>query len=195
MRVFLVGLPGAGKSSWGNMLAAALALPFSDLDELIRRRYGMEAGRMIETCGEAAFRLRESAELLRWIDRNPTGVLATGGGTPIHRAGMALMNAYGFTVWLELGREAWLGRLESLVDRPLLRDGFGRVDAERANLVFDRRQPVYRQARWRIAAAAPPFSADQVQHAADEVKQKADQAADQRAIDADVLQVLADLEF
>ncbi len=40
MRVFLVGPPGAGKSTVGRHLASALGAAFYDLDEVIDARAG-----------------------------------------------------------------------------------------------------------------------------------------------------------
>ena len=78
-RVYLIGLPGSGKTTLGRRLAAELGWPFVDLDEAIEQ----EAGRLIADIfgmeGEAGFREREAATLRRVGLQTPL-VLATGGG-------------------------------------------------------------------------------------------------------------------
>ncbi|HNP77326.1 MAG TPA: shikimate kinase, partial [Cyclobacteriaceae bacterium] len=41
MKIFLIGLPGSGKSTVGRQLALKMALPFVDLDDEIERSEGM----------------------------------------------------------------------------------------------------------------------------------------------------------
>lgn len=205
MRVFLVGLPGAGKSTLGKALAAALDLPFTDQDELLRLQYGLTARRMLETLGEAAFRLREAAELLKWISRNDSGVMATGGGSPAHFAGMSVMRAVGFVVWLDLSCEAWLKRIASLRDRPLLWQDDGKLDLAFANCLYEARRPGYSLAQIRVNADSLPEplelaktlrrSAEQMQRVADEMQYQTNQSAHQGAIDSDILEVFANLKF
>ena len=61
MRVFLVGPPGAGKSTVGRHLAAQLQASFFDLDEVIQERAGADIPWIFDVEGELGFRNRESA--------------------------------------------------------------------------------------------------------------------------------------
>ena len=74
-----MGLPGAGKSTVGPLVAAALGARWSDLDDLIVA----EAGRTIPAIwaeeGEAGFRLRERAAMAAALADGPQ-VIAAGGG-------------------------------------------------------------------------------------------------------------------
>ncbi|HEX9301460.1 MAG TPA: shikimate kinase, partial [Casimicrobiaceae bacterium] len=80
--LFLVGLPGAGKSTLGRSLARRLGMPFVDADTELERRLGVTIPTIFEIEGEAAFRDREEASLAELVVR--TGiVLATGGGAVI----------------------------------------------------------------------------------------------------------------
>jgi shikimate kinase len=59
MRVFLVGPPGAGKSTVGRHLAAQLQASFFDLDEVIQERAGADIPWIFDVEGESGFRDRE----------------------------------------------------------------------------------------------------------------------------------------
>ena len=74
MRVFLVGPPGAGKSTVGRHLASYLQAAFFDLDEVIQERAGADIPWIFDVEGESGFRDRESAVLgcARLLDRRRT---------------------------------------------------------------------------------------------------------------------------
>ena len=77
--VFLIGMMGAGKSTVGRLLAAALGYSFIDCDAELERRSGVRVATMFELEGESGFRDRESA-LLQELTLRHGVVLATGGG-------------------------------------------------------------------------------------------------------------------
>ena len=52
MRVFLVGPPGAGKSTVGRHLASTLGAAFYDLDEVIEARAGADIPWIFDVEGE-----------------------------------------------------------------------------------------------------------------------------------------------
>ena len=79
MRVFLVGPPGAGKSTVGRHLAAHLQATFFDLDEVIQERAGADIPWIFDVEGESGFRDRESAVVNDFASRDNV-VIATGGG-------------------------------------------------------------------------------------------------------------------
>lgn len=123
MHLFLIGLPGSGKTTLGRRLAAHYGREFVDLDEVV----GQEAGRSIPEIfaaeGEASFRAREAAALTRLIQRPQPLVVATGGGTPCFHHNMALLRKTGFVLWLavplpELARR--LAATGQAAARPLL---------------------------------------------------------------------------
>src|SRR5690606_9634521 len=59
-RVLLVGIPGAGKSTVGRELAAALDWDFLDVDAELVRRTGLSVAGYFEQHGEPAFRAEEA---------------------------------------------------------------------------------------------------------------------------------------
>lgn len=77
--VVLVGLPGAGKSTVGPILAAALGWPFHDLDEAIVRREGRSITEIFSESGEPFFRDLETMISRELLAGSPS-VISTGGG-------------------------------------------------------------------------------------------------------------------
>lgn len=75
----LVGLPGAGKSTVGRLLAGMLDCPFLDLDREIERTTGRTIARIFEEEGEDSFRELERRLTLELAGR-PGMILAPGGG-------------------------------------------------------------------------------------------------------------------
>ena len=61
--IYLVGFMGSGKSTIGPRLAAALAVPFVDLDDDIEAAAGRTIADVFSNDGEAAFRDAEHAAL------------------------------------------------------------------------------------------------------------------------------------
>ena len=61
--LYLVGLPGAGKSTLGRQLARRLSKTFVDADAELERKLGVTIPTIFEIEGEASFRDREEAVL------------------------------------------------------------------------------------------------------------------------------------
>ena len=57
--VLLVGLPGSGKSTVGELVAEALPAPLLDIDTLLVRQMGMPIAQIFGMVGEAGFRRME----------------------------------------------------------------------------------------------------------------------------------------
>lgn len=97
--IVLSGFMGAGKSTVGPRLAAALGMNFVDLDAEIVRRAGRSIAELFRTEGEAAFRSRESEALRDVLGGAPT-VVAVGGGAMLSAAHRALVRAQGVLITL-----------------------------------------------------------------------------------------------
>jgi len=72
MKIFLLGLPGSGKTTLGKELAAALEIPFVDLDTEIEKREGMRIKDIFKKRKEEYFRKVESLELASGVSRAAT---------------------------------------------------------------------------------------------------------------------------
>lgn len=120
--LLLVGLSGAGKTTVGRLVAAALGAPFVDLDEAVARRAGRTIAAVFEAEGEAAFRALESACAEDALAGSPA-VVAAGGGYFDDPANRLAASVGALTVYLEVEPSAAASRLGGSGGRPLLAEG------------------------------------------------------------------------
>lgn len=122
MRIFLIGMMGAGKTTTGEQLAEELRVPFVDLDEFIEKREQKTIAQIFEQEGPDKFREKERAALEVVVHEFDEVVVATGGGTPCFYDNMAFINKYGRSVFLDVTEEEILNRLKATdrATRPLL---------------------------------------------------------------------------
>ncbi len=122
--IFLYGPPASGKTTLGQRLAAALDLPFIDLDELIEEQSGQRIPDLFAAEGEAGFRQREAAALTLAVGGqagSPAAVIALGGGALLRPENRALAEAAGRVVCLQAAYATILQRLpKGDGGRPLL---------------------------------------------------------------------------
>ena len=148
MKLFIIGLPGSGKSTLGKKLAKRLSLPLLDLDEVIERETNQPIREIFRQHGEESFRKLEQHALHQVIEEHTSFVLATGGGAPCFHNNMELMNQAGTTVFLDVPVTIIVQRMQGsqITDRPLLQG----LDQDRLvqeyTAKFEKRLPVYRQA-------------------------------------------------
>ena len=148
MKLFIIGLPGSGKSTLGKKLAQRLNLPFLDLDEIIEQDTGQPIRAIFAQQGEDAFREVEQETLHRTIGQHPTFVLSTGGGAPCFYDNLKVMNRAGTTLFLDVPVATIVERMQGaqITDRPLLHGLDQDRLVEEYTAKFEKRLPVYRQA-------------------------------------------------
>ncbi|MEZ5653413.1 MAG: shikimate kinase [Burkholderiaceae bacterium] len=117
--IFLVGMPGSGKSTVGRRLAARLGRPFVDGDREIEQRCGVSVATVFEIEGEAGFRERET-RVLRELAARPDVVVATGGGAVLRPINRRLMRESGLVLFLDASLGELWNRLRHDRKRPLL---------------------------------------------------------------------------
>lgn len=116
----LVGLPGAGKTTVGQLLARLLQRPFVDLDELIVERAGMPIARIFEDRGEDFFRRLEH-EVTKGLPSRPPSVVSPGGGWIESPANLRVVRPPSRIVYLLVSPPRAVARMKDLaVERPLL---------------------------------------------------------------------------
>jgi len=148
MKIFLIGLPGCGKSTLGKQLALELKLPFVDLDAEIEKSLGIPVREIFKKRGENFFRKTESELLHQICDTAIDFVMATGGGVPVFFDNMAFMNQQGHTIFLDVPpREIAARVLKTQVeDRPLLKAKHPDELKDQIEFLRSQRIPFYQQA-------------------------------------------------
>jgi shikimate kinase len=113
--VVLIGMPGAGKSTLGVLLAKAIGYDFIDTDLVIQRQAGMRLGSYLASRGYQALRQLE-AEVICALDHAGT-VIATGGSAVYSQAAMQHLRAYGRVVYLQCALDVLVQRIASMDER------------------------------------------------------------------------------
>lgn len=120
MIVYLVGMPGSGKSTVGREVAGRLGVPFVDLDEEVERRSGATVSQIFASEGEAGFRTLEARALVDASRQDPS-VVACGGGVVLEPANRITLRNTGTCVYLHVPLAVLEERVEPAADRPLIR--------------------------------------------------------------------------
>jgi shikimate kinase len=144
-KIYLVGLPGSGKSHTGKLLSQKMGWDFVDLDELIEKNEKKSVGELFETLGEDGFRNIEQ-KYLKVTFSFKQCVISCGGGTPAWGQNMENMGRHGLTVYLNTELSEIERRLEeSKVHRPLLsqKQNLGKQISE----LNEKRRPYYSRAK------------------------------------------------
>jgi len=137
--IVLVGVPGAGKTTVGKLLAKELGLDFLDSDQVIETRSGKSVADIFTQDGEPAFRQIEHDVIIDLLDSSNT-VLALGGGSLGNDDTRAKVKK-AETVWLVAGLAQAVDRVGMNRNRPLL---LGNVRGQLADLMAAR-EPLYKE--------------------------------------------------
>lgn len=131
--VMLIGMPGCGKSSVGEKLAAALNRKFVDLDSLIVETAGCSIPDVFARDGEEGFR-RIEHQVLRQVSKESGLVIATGGGVVTRQENFDALHENSLVVWL----------LRDIAKLP--KDGRPLSQKNSLEDMFRLREPMYRAA-------------------------------------------------
>lgn len=114
--VVLIGMPGAGKSTVGVILAKALGAPFLDIDLIIQQKQGRLLQDIINNDGIKKFLdIEEEAALSLDLTNY---VIATGGSVVYSEKSMHhLKECGGVVVYLELGYDEIENRINNIKSR------------------------------------------------------------------------------
>jgi len=150
--IFLVGLPGSGKSTVGRQLGRRLRIPFIDSDQAIEMRLGCTIRTFFEREGEAAFRDIE-AQVIESLTLDGPRILATGGGAVLRPENRRCLGERGYVVYLKSQPEELLRRVRHDAKRPLLQVA---DPLQRLRDLFALRDPLYQEvARCTVETGRP----------------------------------------
>ena len=136
--VVLIGMPGAGKSTLGVLLAKELALDFVDTDMLIQLREGRTLQEIIDETDYLNLR-RIEGEVIADADL-PNHVIATGGSVVYSDEGMRNLRRFGPTVFLNCSAEELRRRIHNYESR-----GIAKAPGQSFAELFAERQALYRK--------------------------------------------------
>jgi shikimate kinase len=132
----LIGMPGAGKSTIGVLLAKALRMQFLDTDIAIQEREKATLKHIIDSSGIEAFLACEEDVVCSLTVQNH--VLATGGSVVYSPRAMGHLKKGGFLIFLKLDFSEIERRVQNIRGRGVvLRPGQTLYD------LFEEREPLY----------------------------------------------------
>ncbi|HOQ37829.1 MAG TPA: shikimate kinase [Acetivibrio sp.] len=134
--IVLIGMPGAGKSTIGVLLAKALKKPFIDTDLLIQQKYNMFLQEIIDKYGIKRF-LSIEEEVVVSVDLK-NHVIATGGSVVYSDAALKHFKKDGLVVYLKLRFDEIEKRISNISSRGIaMEKGKTLVD------LYNERVPLY----------------------------------------------------
>lgn len=140
--IVLIGLPGAGKSTVGRMVAERLHAGYVDIDTILIRKEGKPIAMIFAEKGEPAFREMERTEVDAALSHEPA-VVVPGGGWAAQPGQLDAAKPRGFFVYLKARAEVAAGRAEPSGTRPVL---MGDDPVARMRELFQHRDPFYARA-------------------------------------------------
>ncbi|MGA2162530.1 MAG: shikimate kinase [Methanoregula sp.] len=116
--IILIGMPGAGKSTVGVILAKTLGMTFVDTDIAIQEHAGRLLQEIIDTEGPDAFLLAEEETIISLSCRNC--VIATGGSVVFSQKAMDKLKKEGVVVYLKISCDEMVRRLKNITTRGIV---------------------------------------------------------------------------
>jgi shikimate kinase len=142
MKIFIIGMPLAGKSSLGKKLARNLNFNCIDTDILIENQFNMSTVQMFTHFGEDFFR-NEERKLKDNLRNMDNVVISTGGGFPCFNQNIEFIKKNGISVYLKADVDFLLSRLAcSQKPRPLLQQNQREILSD----LLQKREKCYSQA-------------------------------------------------
>jgi len=136
--IILIGLPGAGKSTVGVILAKTLGLNFIDTDIAIQEKTGRLLQEILDEDGPEVFKEIEEETILSLHPDNT--VIATGGSVVCSRDAMVYLGLTGVVVYLKISYDEMEDRLNNITTR-----GIVLLPGQTLRGMYDQRIPLYKR--------------------------------------------------
>ena len=98
--LILIGMPGSGKTTIGQLVANRLGRPFVDLDAAIEKTANRSIPEIFAEEGETGFRRRETEALAHFAKQSGL-VIAPGGGVVTQPENGSHLRQNGVIIWLQ----------------------------------------------------------------------------------------------
>lgn len=134
--ITLIGMPGAGKSTVGIILAKNLSFGFIDTDILIQINQQKTLQQILDSTDYLNLRAIEEKELLKLnVSRH---IIATGGSVPYSEKSMALLDRVSHIVFLQVSIEELRRRIHNYESR-----GIAKAPDQTFMELFEERRRLY----------------------------------------------------
>jgi shikimate kinase len=144
--IVLIGLPGSGKTTVGQLVAERLQTAFIDIDTIITRKEGRPIVLIFAERGEGAFREMEKREMETALGLDPS-VIAPGGGWAAQPGNLEQARIRSWLVYLKARPETAAERAGPEGTRPVL---LGEDPVVRMRQLLGAREPHYLQAEVQV---------------------------------------------
>jgi len=144
----LVGLPGVGKGTVGQLVATSLEAPLLDIDSILVRQMGMPVAQMFGMLGEPRFRSMERDAVQTAQAREPA-VIVPGAGWAAQPGQLDQASRVCLVVYLKCSAKTAARRSQGGDIRPLLE---GADPVERTRDLLLAREPFYKLAHYEVSA-------------------------------------------
>lgn len=136
--VVLIGMPGAGKSTIGVLLAKSMLFSFVDTDLVIQSKYSMSLCEIIEKEGTNGF-IKIENDIIAECEFN-NSVIATGGSAVYGGKAMQKLKEDGVVIYLELSVNELEKRLGDIKTR-----GVAMPNGNTIADLYKEREPLYKK--------------------------------------------------
>ena len=138
MNITLIGMPGAGKSTVGVVLAKRMGMDFIDTDLIIQKEYNKTLSEIINEKGIEEFKKVEN-DVISKLELDNT-IIATGGSAVYGKEAMKHLRDISKVVYIKLSAENIEDRLGDLNERGVVLE-----DGETLQELYDERIPLYKK--------------------------------------------------
>jgi shikimate kinase len=136
--LIIIGMPGAGKSTAGVLLAKTLGMTFIDTDIVLQEKSGRLLQEILDQDGPGAFLKLEEETLLFLQAHN--AVIATGGSVVFSGRAMEHLKQSGIVLYLKISFEEMEKRLKNITTR-----GIVLIAGQNLHDMYTQRVPLYEQ--------------------------------------------------